>query len=474
MLLAIIQVIGIIKIIFISFFFIFFISSPFEFRNEILRKKKLLLNLKIQDIYSSKIIQEYLIGRKYGKELKHEKRLNSLLNNSYYSVIEFSNDFIINFANSSSIQLFEIPYTILIGTNLKKLFDKNAMKLILNFTQSNQQDEILNIECQGIKNQKKLLFQANLIILKINKNEIKKNVEEYNETISYIAFIQDISEILNQEKLLKFEKEKTEKLLLNIFPKEIVDLKILAKNETIVDSFENCSIIFTDMVNFTSISSSLNPEDIVQFLNEIFESFDNICEKYNVEKIKTIGDCYMAVAGVPLRSNYHAQQIMDFAIEIHEIIDKYNIKHKSNIQFRTGINSGKVVAGVIGKIKYCYDLWGNTVNVASRMESTGIPSKIQVSLSTYELLKDDYEFEERGEINVKGKGKMKTFIFKQRKELEVINDDENEIIIENETNIELPKIEEITSIDWYVSRNKLKEILDPVYVKYRFVMIYML
>eukprot|EP01080_Neovahlkampfia_damariscottae_P008956 gene8956-905_t len=408
--------------VFISLYFIFFFSSPFQFRDEILRKKKLLLDLSIQEIYSSKVIQEYLISRKIGKDLKHEKRYNSLLNNSYYSVIEFSDDFTVNNANHAATQLFETPYTLLIGTNIKKLFDKLALKSILNFSLSN--DNFLNIDVQAIKTQKKLLIQINLSIIKVLGE---------NNSNTYIAFIQDISELLNQEKLLKFEKEKTEKLLLNIFPKAIVEQKMLMDNsETIVDTYDNCSIIFSDMVNFTAKSSAMNPEEIVKFLNEIFESFDDICEKYGVEKIKTIGDCYMAVAGVPNLSNEHAHQIMDFAIELHEIIDRYNEKHNSEIQFRTGINSGKVIAGVIGKRKFCFDIWGDQVNIASRMESTGIPSKIQVSASTHELLKDHYEFEERGEINVKGKGKMQTWIFKQKKALEIISNSDEEILLEEE------------------------------------------
>ena len=219
-----------------------------------------------------------------------------------------------------------------------------------------------------------------------------------------IFFILQRNEAL---RLLSIEQEKSEHLLLNILPHEIA---LRLKNEAgiIVNHFPGASILFADVVNFTPMSALMTPSELVQLLDEVFTYFDSLAEKYGLEKIKTIGDCYMAAAGVPTPRPDHAQALTSMALEIQEYVNRHPIQGHQ-IRFRIGINSGPVVAGVIGRKKFIYDLWGDTVNTASRMESHGASGIIQVTEETYNLIKDDFQCEPRGVISVKGKGEMKVW-----------------------------------------------------------------
>jgi sensor domain CHASE-containing protein/class 3 adenylate cyclase len=207
---------------------------------------------------------------------------------------------------------------------------------------------------------------------------------------------------------LQKEKHKTEKLLLNVLPHSIAE-KLKNNQGIIADNFDNVTILFADLVGFTSLSSRLSPLDVVNFLNNIFSSFDRLAEKYGLEKIKTIGDAYMVASGLPTPRPDHAEAIANMALEMQEIIREISQGQSESFTMRIGINTGRVVAGVIGTKKFSYDLWGDAVNVASRMESSGEPGKIQVSQTTYEVLKDKYIFQPRGLISVKGKGEMLTY-----------------------------------------------------------------
>jgi guanylate cyclase len=206
-------------------------------------------------------------------------------------------------------------------------------------------------------------------------------------------------------------QEKSENLLLNILPKEIA--KIL-KNEsrTIADHYEEASILFADMVNFTPMSAEMTPVAMVELLNEIFTQFDELVEKYDLEKIKTVGDCYMVAAGVPRRRGDHAQALARLALEMRDFIRKHEFNASRPVDFRIGINSGPVLAGVIGRKKFIYDLWGDAVNIASRMESHGTGGAIQITRATYEIIKDEFECEWHGTVNVKGKGEMEVWHIK--------------------------------------------------------------
>ena len=214
-------------------------------------------------------------------------------------------------------------------------------------------------------------------------------------------------------RLLHLEQDKSERLLLNILP---VEVAAILKNEerVIADRFDSASILFADAVNFTPMSARMKPEELVGLLNEVFCYFDTLTEKYGLEKIKTIGDCYMVAAGVPRPRSDHAHVLANMALEMRDYI-KNTLFGGKQLIFRTGINSGPVVAGVIGRKKFAYDLWGDTVNTASRMESHGAGGIIQITEGTYQLIKDDFICEPRGSINVKGKGDMNVWYVMDKK-----------------------------------------------------------
>jgi len=219
--------------------------------------------------------------------------------------------------------------------------------------------------------------------------------------------------IEKEHNLVKKEKEKSDKLLLNILPPPIAT-RLKQKEKFIADRFENATVLFCDLVNFTNMSASIAPEELVQTLNMIFSHFDELTKDVCIEKIKTIGDAYMIVGGVPNPCDNHAEHVAQVALQMIDFIKKIAKSTGKPLSIRVGIHSGEVVAGVIGTTKMAYDLWGDTVNTASRMESHGIPGKIQCSETVYHRLKDRFQFEFRGAIKIKGKGLMRTyFLVKQ-------------------------------------------------------------
>lgn len=209
-------------------------------------------------------------------------------------------------------------------------------------------------------------------------------------------------------RLLRSEQEKAENLLLNILPKEIA-ARLKNQQGTIADAFDAASILYADLVNFTPLSVELPPKAMVELLNEIFSYFDSLVEKYGVEKIRTIGDNYMVASGVPTPRPDHAQALARVALDMREYLHNRPPSYGRRIDFRIGLNSGPVVAGVIGRRKFQYDLWGDPVNTASRMESSGVAGEIQISRETYELVKGEFVCEPRGTVQVKGKGEMETW-----------------------------------------------------------------
>ncbi|MGL5062298.1 MAG: adenylate/guanylate cyclase domain-containing protein [Microcoleus sp.] len=215
-------------------------------------------------------------------------------------------------------------------------------------------------------------------------------------------------------KKLAEEQEKSERLLLNILPGPIAQ-RLKQGENTIADSFAEVTVMFADLVGFTKLSTHLSPAELVELLNEIFSAFDELADRYGLEKIKTIGDAYMVVGGLPKPSDNHAEAIAEMAIEIQAAIAQMSTKGGQSLSIRIGIHTGPVEAGVIGIKKFTYDLWGDTVNTASRMESQGVPGAIQVTVATYERLRDKYIFQERGVISVKGKGDMMTYLLVGRK-----------------------------------------------------------
>ncbi|MCT7974811.1 adenylate/guanylate cyclase domain-containing protein [Laspinema olomoucense] len=207
---------------------------------------------------------------------------------------------------------------------------------------------------------------------------------------------------------LQKSQEQTEGLLLNILPKAIAD-RLKTDTSAIAEQFDDVTILFSDIVGFTPLSAQLQPTELVNLLNEIFSTFDALSNKLGLEKIKTIGDAYMVVGGLPVKHPNSAEAIAQMALEMQSSIAQFQSRYGSTVQIRIGINTGPVVAGVIGVKKFSYDLWGDAVNVASRMESSGIPGKIQVTETVYERLKHQFHFEQRGTVDVKGRGEMMTY-----------------------------------------------------------------
>jgi adenylate cyclase len=208
---------------------------------------------------------------------------------------------------------------------------------------------------------------------------------------------------------LRAEQARSEALLVSILPRPIADRLKAAANGRIADHLDAASIVFADLVDFTPLSERLPPAEVVGMLDDLFSHFDVLVERHGMEKIKTIGDCYMAAAGVPDPHPNHAQRAALLALDMRDAVATWTLADRSRLQLRIGINSGPVVAGVIGTKRFLYDLYGDAVNTASRMETHSVPGEIQITSATHELLKDEFECRPRGTIPVKGKGEMETW-----------------------------------------------------------------
>jgi guanylate cyclase len=203
---------------------------------------------------------------------------------------------------------------------------------------------------------------------------------------------------------LREESAKSESLLLNILPKDVAAI-LKEDQRTVAEQFGGASVLFADVVGFTPMTARMTPAELVALLNEVFICFDELVERHGLEKIKTIGDCYMVASGVPRARQDHAEVLVQMALEMRELMAARTFAGR-RLLFRIGVNSGPVVAGVIGRKKFAYDLWGDAVNTASRMESHGTPGEIQITRSTYERVGERFVCEALGSIEIKGKGPM--------------------------------------------------------------------
>ncbi|HEX5466024.1 MAG TPA: adenylate/guanylate cyclase domain-containing protein [Candidatus Limnocylindrales bacterium] len=210
-------------------------------------------------------------------------------------------------------------------------------------------------------------------------------------------------------------QDRAEGLLLNILPRSIAD-KLKANPQTIADSFPSASILFADVADFTPLAERVPPVRVVAMLDQLFGHFDSLAERYAVEKIKTLGDCYMAAAGIPTPRPDHARTLGLMALDMLAAVREQGAVGSLGFELRIGINSGPVVAGVIGRKRFLYDLWGDAVNTAGRMQTEGIPGRVQITRATYELLKEEFVCEPRGIIAVKGKGEMETWYLLGKRE----------------------------------------------------------
>ena len=208
------------------------------------------------------------------------------------------------------------------------------------------------------------------------------------------------------------EKQKSDDLLLNILPYEVAE-ELKEKGKTNAKHYDEVSVLFTDFVNFTANSERIGVQEVLNELNICFTEFDRIMEKYNLEKIKTIGDAYLAVSGLPVSNDQHAKNAVNASLEILSYIQHRKQENPNALDIRIGIHSGPVIAGIVGVKKFAYDIWGDTVNTAARMEQNSSLGKLNVSEATYQIIKDDFSFEYRGKIETKGKGAMEMYFVNQ-------------------------------------------------------------
>ena len=233
---------------------------------------------------------------------------------------------------------------------------------------------------------------------------------------SILLFIETFHQkiILETEKKLGDAMATNEELLQNVFPTKVLQT-LKDQKGIIAERFESATVLFADIVDFTPLSEKMSAIELVHLLDKLFSRFDALVRKHGLEKIKTIGDAYMVAAGVPVARVNHAELMADFALDFLECLRQFNLENNLELKMRIGINSGPVVAGVIGKWKFLYDLWGDCVNTAARMEGHGVPGEIQITECTRNLISDVFDIQERGFVEIKGKGLMKTYLLKGRK-----------------------------------------------------------
>jgi adenylate cyclase len=291
----------------------------------------------------------------------------------------------------------------------------NDMEEGYNFTLPNYytKQRVQSMLCAPIKNEAGV--HGMIGVFKNTKHKWENHEKDY-----VVSFTQTVARCIDMDlwqREITSERRKSEDLLQNILPHPIA-VRLKQKKEIIAERISSATVAFADIVGFTALSGRESPENIVNFLNIIFSEFDRLTQKYDLEKIKTIGDSYMFSGGLLSHEDDHASVVIEMALDMIDYIHSKEVQELYNINIRVGIGTGTVVAGVIGQSKYSYDLWGDAVNVASRMESLGIPGKIQIATSTlYSIQYQDnssFNIEERGFIDVKGKGKMKTFIVSRK------------------------------------------------------------
>jgi class 3 adenylate cyclase len=296
-----------------------------------------------------------------------------------------------------------------IPTNTRSLYKPPAAMIgrkLHDDLPSAQADLILQSILKAVSTQKTVVIEY---CLPISEKEVwlAETISPLSEETA-ILVAQDISDRKKAEEALRLEQQKSEELLLNILPEPIAN-QLKQNQGAIAQQFNEVTIMFADIVGFTPLSARLTPIELVNLLNRIFSTFDELAQQLGLEKIKTIGDAYMVAAGLPLPRPDHADAIAQMGLAMQAAVHRFQSELRESVQIRIGINTGVVVAGVIGTRKFIYDLWGDAVNVASRMESSGQPGSIQVTKATYERLKNKYIFEKRGTIDVKGKGEMETY-----------------------------------------------------------------
>ncbi|MFH1052446.1 MAG: adenylate/guanylate cyclase domain-containing protein [bacterium] len=404
---------------------------------------------KVEANVLSVISQIYFHKKQYDKSLKYAldaRKTNSEINNItgyYWDLYNISRIFLKTKTNIDEAKSFlDSIYYYSYISDLQSLLNytyigyceyfyikRNVDSLYYYFTENTDlQDKIYQSDIKSEISNLEDKFRLEKELSEEKINQIEKNRKQW---LIIISLITGAFALFLIAFVIWWERRKSEKLLLNVLPKSIAS-RLKTKKKSIADNFESASIVFIDIAHFTFLSKDAKPERVVEVLNNIYTIFDHIAEKYGLEKIKTIGDCYMAAAGVPLKRDDHAEIAANFALEAMKKMEGYDTGDGTILHFRCGIDCGPIVAGVIGEKKFIYDLWGDTVNTASRMEQYGEAGKIHVTkrfknkleikansrrqtadrnlvISQQSTVDRNFKFEERGEIEIKGKGMMKTY-----------------------------------------------------------------
>lgn len=369
----------------------------------------MLRNKSILEIFAARAAAE--IERQRSEEALRfsERFLDSIVEHIPLALFvkDANNDFRNVLWNQACERMFGIPREQAIGLNVQDLQPPEQAEFFLaKDREAVERGELIEIpeEPFDTPDQKTILLRTLKVPI----------LDEHGKGTHLLCISEDITLAKQAELALRAEQEKSERLLLNILPKAIAD-QLKQYQGSLAERFDEVTVLFADIVGFTEIAAEISPLELVDLLNRIFSTFDRLSAKYGLEKIKTIGDAYLVVGGLPIIREDHAEAIALMALEMQAAISNFFTPAGEPFQIRIGISTGPVVAGVIGIKKFIYDLWGDTVNTASRMESQGLPGYIQVTATTYEKLQSKFVFEERGVLQVKGKGEMMTYFLKNYK-----------------------------------------------------------
>ncbi|NER03938.1 MAG: PAS domain S-box protein [Okeania sp. SIO3C4] len=338
----------------------------------------------------------------------------------YHEIVENAVDGIFQTTPSGRFISANMALARMYGYSLPEELIKNIQNISRQvYCEANRRQEFISaIEADNaVYNFESLVYCKDGNTMWISENARAVN-DSQGKLLYYEGTVSDITQRKIAQEALKLQKQQIQELLLNILPAKIAQ-RLQAGARAIADSFDDVSVLFADLVGFTEFCSNISATELVELLNLIFSEFDQLTQKYLLEKIKTIGDAYMVVGGLLIQQEDHLQAIANMALEMQACLDRICVQQQTSLTLRIGIHVGPVVAGVIGKTKFIYDLWGDTVNIASRMESSGIDGEIQVTSVIYQRLKEKFVFEERGEVSIKGKGNMTTYLLKEKVEASV-------------------------------------------------------
>ncbi|GAB4398868.1 MAG: hypothetical protein OHK0053_18220 [Microscillaceae bacterium] len=381
----------------------------------------------------------------YATPLLHEEELYGVLELASFHDFDEAGRIFLGDANKiiaiylhTADQNEKVKHLLQVAEEAKALSEAKTQEVMMINAQLEQNQEELRASAEELNQRSRELEVANAEMDELNQNlekRIEARTHEINQQKEEIMAQRDNLEKANLE--LEAEKEKADKLLLNILPEEIAE-ELKTKGKTDTRYYKLASVMFTDFEGFTRSASNMGPTELVQSLNEVFAKFDEIIEKHNLEKIKTLGDGYMCAGGLPVPNLTNPIEMVLAGLEIQRFMHKKKMEKKLQGEdywgLRLGINSGEVIAGVIGTRKFAYDVWGDTVNAASRMESNGESGKVNISQRTYELVKDFFVCDYRGKLVVKGKGEMDMYFVRAIKpELSVgeLGIEPNELFYQN-------------------------------------------